>query len=259
VAIVGGGFIGLEIAAVARRLGKDVLVLEAADRLMSRAVTPLVSDFFADLHRQHGVHLELNAPLAGIIGTGTSAVAVRSADGREFACELVVAGIGIVPNCEIAQAAGLECEQGIVVDACSRTSDAAIVAAGDCTARRLPDGRLQRLESVHNAIEQARSAAAALLGKDRPFLANPAFWSDQYDIKLQMVGVSPGYDAVVERGDRAAQKFSAFYYRAAKLVAVDSVNRPVEFAQARKLLDAARTPAPEQLADPDFDLGTLLP
>lgn len=257
VAVIGGGFIGLEIAAVARRLGKDVVVLEAADRLMPRAVTPLLSRFFTDLHREHGVRLELNAQLGEIAADGNRAAAVRTTDGREFGCQLVVVGIGIVPNCEIAHAAGLECERGIVVDLCSRTRDRAIVAAGDCTARRLTDGSLQRLESVQNAIEQAKSAAAALMGKERPFTANPWFWSDQYDVKLQMAGASAGHDAIVLRGELKARKFSAFYFKGDKLLAVDSVNRSSDHLQARKLLDLSVSPTPGQAADPDFNLSAL--
>jgi 3-phenylpropionate/trans-cinnamate dioxygenase ferredoxin reductase subunit len=182
---------------------------------------------------------------------------VRTADGRSFPAGLVVAGIGILPNVELAQAAGLNCERGIIVDACSRTSDAAIVAAGDCTARRLPDGALQRLESVQNAVEQGKSAAAALLGKERPFTATPWFWSDQYDVKLQMAGLSSGHDAAVLRGSPDEQKFSCFYYRNGKLIAVDSINKPEDHLPARKLLDTGITPSPEQAADCNFALGSL--
>lgn len=257
VAVIGGGFIGLEFAAVARKLGKEVVVLEAAPRLMPRAVTPLMSDFYRNLHARHGVRIELNAQVAEIVGREGRVVTVRTVDGREFPAGLVVAGIGIVPNTELAHSAGLECEHGIVVDSCSRTSDPAIVAAGDCTARRLADKSLLRLESVQNAIEQGKSAAAALLIKERPFTANPWFWSDQYDIKLQMVGLSTGHDRVVLRGDPGAQKFSAFYYRSEKLIAVDSINRPEDHLPARKLLDLGISPSIEQAGNPDFTLSTL--
>jgi 3-phenylpropionate/trans-cinnamate dioxygenase ferredoxin reductase subunit len=258
VAVVGGGFIGLEIAAVACKLGKEVVVLEAAERLMPRVVSPLISTFYAGLHARHGVHVELNSQVAEIAGAEGRAAAVRTADGRAFPAGLVVVGIGILPNTDLAQAAGLACERGIVVDACSRTSDPAIVAAGDCTARRVADGSLLRLESVHNALEQGKCAAAALLGKDRPFTASPWFWSDQYDVKLQMVGLCAGHDHVVLRGDPAAQKFSAFYYRGDKLIAVDSVNSPKDHLPARKLLDLGICPTPTQAADPQFNLATLL-
>lgn len=258
VVVVGGGFIGLEFAAVARKRGKEAVVLEAADRLMARAVAPLLSDFYAGLHAAHGVRIELGAQVAEIVGSAGQAAAVRTADGREFAADLVLVGIGILPNSELAEAAGLACERGIVVDACARTSDAAIVAAGDCTARRLPDGTLLRLESVQNAVEQGKSAAAALLGKERPFAASPWFWSDQYDVKLQMAGLWGGHDGVVLRGAPAERKFSAFYYRGERLIAVDSINRPEDHLPARKLLDRGLSPTPAQAADAEFGLGALL-
>jgi 3-phenylpropionate/trans-cinnamate dioxygenase ferredoxin reductase subunit len=258
VVVIGGGFIGLEFAAVARKLGKDVVVLEAADRLMARAVSAQLSDFYAQLHKGHGVQVELNAHVTRIAGQEELATAVCTADGREFAADLVVLGVGIVANTELAEAAGLQCEQGIVVDACSRTSDGAIVAAGDCTARRLPDGSLLRLESVQNAVEQGRSAAGTLLGNERPFTASPWFWSDQYDVKLQMVGLSAGHDRVVVRGEPEAQRFSAFYYQRDRLIAVDSVNRAADHMPARKLLDQGISPTTEQAADPSFALSALL-
>jgi 3-phenylpropionate/trans-cinnamate dioxygenase ferredoxin reductase subunit len=242
VAVIGGGFIGLEFAAVARKLGKEVVVLEGAERLMPRAVTPMMSEFFRQLHIDHGVTIELGAQVAEVVGKNGKAAAVRTTDGREFPADLVLVGIGIIPNTELAQAAGLECERGIVVDACSRTADPAIVAAGDCTARRLPDGSLLRLESVQNAIEQGKSAAAALLGKERTFTAAPWFWSDQYDVKLQMVGLAAGHDRTDLRGDVTARKFSAFHYRGETLLAVDSVNRPEDHMPARKLLDHGNMP-----------------
>jgi 3-phenylpropionate/trans-cinnamate dioxygenase ferredoxin reductase subunit len=242
VAVIGGGFIGLEFAAVARKLGKQVVVLEGADRLMPRAVTPMMSEFFRQLHIDHGVAIELNAAVSRLAGSGGRVTTVCTADGREFPADLVLVGIGILPNAELAESAGLECERGIVVDACSRTSDRAIVAAGDCTARRLADGSLLRLESVQNAIEQGKSAAAALLGKERPFTAAPWFWSDQYDVKLQMVGLASGHDRTVLRGDPATRKFSAFHYRGEKLLAVDSINCPEDHMPARKLLDHGGLP-----------------
>lgn len=255
VVVIGGGFIGLEFAAVARKLGKAVVVLEGADRLMPRAVTPMLSDFFRKLHTGHGVTVELGAAVSELTGKDGKVTAVRTADGREFPADLVLVGIGILPNEELAKAAGLECERGIVVDACSRTSDPAIVAAGDCTARRLPDGSLLRLESVQNAMEQGKSAAAALLGKERTFTAAPWFWSDQYDVKLQMVGLSAGHDQTVLRGDPATNRFSAFHFRTGTLVAVDSINRPEDHMPARKLLDQNIAITPEQAADPAFSLA----
>jgi 3-phenylpropionate/trans-cinnamate dioxygenase ferredoxin reductase subunit len=259
VVIVGGGFIGLEVAAAARQQGKQVTVLEALPRLMARVVAPLISQFYFDLHSAHGVDIVLGATVGELVVSGGRIAAVRTSDGRQFAADVVIVGIGIVPNSEIASAAGIECQGGgIVVDACSRSSDAAIVAAGDCTARRLPDGALRRLESIHNAAEQAKSAAAALLGKEREFAATPWFWSEQYDVRLQMVGLNAGFDAMVMRGDPAEGKFSAFYFRQGRLIAADSVNHPGEHLSARKLLDQGLSPRPELLADRGLALNSLL-
>ena len=259
VVVIGGGFIGLEFAAVARKLGKTVTVLEAAPRLMARAVTPALSDFYRDLHRAHGVAIELDAQVAQLAEQDGRATAVLTTDGRVFPADLVIVGIGILANGELAQAAGLECERGaIVVDACARTNDAAIVAAGDCSVQRLADGSFLRLESVQNAVEQGKSAAAALLGRERPFTAAPWFWSDQYDVKLQMTGLAAGVDRTVWRGEIETHKFSAFHYRAGRLIAVDSINRPQDHLPARKLLDRSLTPTPEQAADIDFALERLL-
>ncbi len=258
VVVIGGGFIGLEIAAAARQKGKQVTVLETLDRLMARVVAPLISRFYFDLHRANGVEFVLGGRVSELVVSGGHIAAVRTGDGREFAADLVIVGIGIVPNAEIALAAGIDCDVGIVVDACSRTSDAAIVAAGDCTACRLDNGSLRRLESIHNASEQAKSAAAALLGKARAFNATPWFWSEQYGVKLQMVGLNAGFDAMVTRGDPAQRKFSAFYFRQGKLIAADSMNLPGEHLHARKLLDQGLSPLPAQLADPAIALSALL-
>jgi 3-phenylpropionate/trans-cinnamate dioxygenase ferredoxin reductase subunit len=258
VVVIGGGFIGLEVAAAARKQDKAVTVLEAADRLMARVVAPLVSRFYLDLHAGHGVNVVLGAMVSELVVTDGHIAAVKTKDGREFPADLLVVGIGILPNAEIAQAAGVECNGGIVVDACSRTSDPAIVAAGDCTARRMADGTFRRLESVQNAVEQGKSAAAALLGRERAFNAAPWFWSDQYDVKLQMVGLTAGFDQVVTRGDAATTKFSAFYYKAGRLIAVDSLNQPAEHLTGRKLLDKGISPTPEQAVDTGFDLAALL-
>jgi 3-phenylpropionate/trans-cinnamate dioxygenase ferredoxin reductase component len=258
VVVIGGGFIGLEVAASARKLGAAVTVLEGLPRLMSRVTAPIVSDAFERVHRAHGVELVFGAQVTALVGGAAGVEAVRTADGREYAAGCVVVGIGVVADDRLAAAAGLACDRGILVDDCARTSDASIVAAGDCTARRLADGRLLRLESVHNAVEQAKSAAAALLGRERPFRAAPWFWSDQYDIKLQMVGLSHGYDQVVTRGDLQKPAFSAFYFRAGRLIAVDSLSRVQDHMQSKRLLDHALSPTPEQAADPQFELQSLL-
>jgi 3-phenylpropionate/trans-cinnamate dioxygenase ferredoxin reductase subunit len=256
--VVGGGFIGLEVAASARKLGAAVTVLEGLPRLMSRVTAPVVSEAFARLHRGHGVQLLFDAQVSEIIGHEGRVAAVRTAQGQEYRCGCVVIGIGVVPDDLLARSAGLLCERGIVVDECSRTSDPLIAAAGDCTARRLGDGELVRLESVQNAIEQGKSAAAALIGRARPFTNTPWFWSDQYDIKLQMVGLSRGYDQVVTRGDLAKPAFSAFYFRAGRLLAVDSLNRISDHMQSKRLLDHGISPTPAQAADLQFELPSLL-
>jgi len=258
VAVVGGGFIGLEIAAAARKTGKSVVVFEALDRLLARSSAPFVSDFFLSLHGACGVDVRLGAQIAAIEGKNGRVAAVVTRDGASHPADLVVVGVGIVPNGELAQASGIACDRGIIVDDCSRTSDPAVAAAGDCTARRMADGALLRLESVQNAIEQAKSAAAALLGKSRPFTAAPWFWSDQFDVRLQMAGLSAGHDRIAVRGSPAERKFSVFYFRGERLIAVDSVNRAPDHIAARRLLDAGKSPSFAQAQDEGFALATLL-
>lgn len=260
VVVIGGGFIGLEVAATARKKGLAVTVLEAAPRLLGRVLAPVLSDWYAELHRSHGVQLQLGAQITALEADAQGQVSgVRMADASLVPAGLVVVGIGVAANDQLAVAAGLECERGIIVDACSRTSDPAIVAAGDCAVRRLPNGNLLRLESVQNATEQAKSAAAALLGQERPFTATPWFWSDQYDKKLQMAGLSTGADQWAVRGDLGSGSFSVYHFQGERLLAVDSVNASKDHLQARKLLDARVSPTPEQAADPTFDLISLLP
>ncbi|MFO1265412.1 MAG: FAD-dependent oxidoreductase [Steroidobacteraceae bacterium] len=256
--VIGGGFIGLEVAATARKRGAEVVVLEGLPRLMSRVVAPIVSEAFAHVHAAHGVRIVLGANVSGLVGEDGAVRAVRTADGTEWPAGAVVVGIGVLPCDELAAAAGIACERGIVVDECARTSHPRVVAAGDCCARRLADGSLLRLESVQNAVEQGKAGAAALLGREKPFRASPWFWSDQYDIKLQMVGLSAGYDQVACRGDLERPAFSAYYFRAGRLIAVDSLSRISDHNAAKKLLDAGVSPTPEQVADAEFDLAGLL-
>jgi 3-phenylpropionate/trans-cinnamate dioxygenase ferredoxin reductase subunit len=258
VVVIGGGFIGLEAAAMARHLGAEVTVLEALSRLMSRVLAPIVSDAFAQLHAAHGVNLVMNANVSRLLGVDGEVRAVHTTDGKEYPAGCVIVGIGVLPDDRLAAAAGLACERGIIVDDYARTDDPAIVAAGDCTARRQRGGGLVRLESVNNAVEQGKSAAAALLGRARPLQGAPWFWSDQHGVKLQMVGLSHGYDEVVTRGDLAKPAFSAYYFRAGRLVAVDSLNRVHEHMMARKLLDQEAEVTPARAADADFDLQQLL-
>jgi 3-phenylpropionate/trans-cinnamate dioxygenase ferredoxin reductase subunit len=267
VLVIGGGFIGLEVAATARKKGLAVTVIEAAPRLLGRVLAPLLSDWYAQLHRSHGVEVLLGVQVQALqAGADGHVAGALLADGRFVPGGLVVVGIGVAPNDQLAREAGLACESGIIVDACGRTSDPLIVAAGDCTARRLADGSLLRLESVQNATEQGKSAAAALLGQERPFTATPWFWSDQYDKKLQMAGLSRGADhwAVrgnmggTEGGEQSGASFSVYHFKGAQLLAVDSINAVRDHLQARKLLDAAVSPAPAQVQDPGFDLASLL-
>lgn len=257
-AVIGGGFIGLEVAAAARARGVSVTVLEAQPRLLSRTLPPVLSEWYAVLHRRHGVELVTGAAAAAITTDDGAATGVRLADGRWFPAALVLVGVGVTPDDALARAAGLDCAGGIVVDACGRTSDPAVVAAGDCTVTRLPGGSLRRLESVQNAVEQGKAAAAALLGEDRPFTATPWFWSRQYDVRLQLAGLSGDADDWTARGDLAARSFSVYGFRGDRLVAAAAVNSPRDHLLARKLLDAGCSPARWQAGDPAFDLASLL-
>jgi 3-phenylpropionate/trans-cinnamate dioxygenase ferredoxin reductase subunit len=255
--LIGAGYIGLEVAAVARQRGYDVTVLEAAERVMSRAVSVEISAFYEGAHRAAGVVIHCGATVKALHGT-TRVTAVETTDGRTFACDIAIVGIGIVPNVELALAAGLECSNGIVVDEFARTADPHVVAAGDCTNHPLPLlGRRVRLESVPNAIHQAKIAAATLLGTPVAYSEVPWFWSDQYDLKLQIAGLSTGYDEVVLRGDPATRSFAAFYLGAGQLLAVDAINSPKEFIAAKKLVANRARIAPDVLRDAGIDLATL--
>ena len=258
VLIIGGGFIGLEVAATARTLGLEVTILEAAPRLLGRVLAPALSDWYAQLHLQHGATVELNAQVIGIEDAGHDHLEVHLADGRAFPAGLVLVGIGVSPNDALAKAAGIECASGIIVDACGRTSAPNVVAAGDCSIRRLDTGALLRLESVQNAVEQGRAAAFTLLDQERPFAATPWFWSDQYDKKLQIAGLSGSADSWTVRGDTNSGAFSVYHFQANQLIAVDSINSTKEHLLARRLLGSGASPTPEQVAEPDFDLSTLI-
>ena len=255
VVLIGAGFIGLEAAAVLRQRGFDVTVLEAFDRVLGRAIGPEVAQFYADCHRAAGVDLQCGASVRAFAGDERVA-AIETADGRRFPCDVAIIGIGVVPNVELAAAAGLSCDNGIVVDELAQTADAHVLAAGDCTNHSV-GGRRVRLESVPNAVHQARVAAGTLLGTPTPYSEVPWFWSDQYDLKLQIVGLSHGYDQVVLRGDPATRSFAAFYLKGGELLAVDAINSPREFAHAKKLVAARARIAPEVLRDASVDLGAL--
>jgi 3-phenylpropionate/trans-cinnamate dioxygenase ferredoxin reductase subunit len=259
VAIIGGGFIGLEVAAVLRKLGLHVTVLESLPRVLARVTVPEVSSFYEALHRGHGVDLRTDVQIESLEGEPEVQQIVLK-DGARIDVDFIVFGIGVVPNVELAQGAGLTCDNGIVVDECARTSDPEIVAAGDCTSHPSDFyARRVRLESVQNAMDQARCAAATLLGKPAAYRVVPWFWSDQYDLKLQMVGLSAGFDRMVMRGDPAARAFAAFYLKDGALIAADTVGRPQDFMFAKKLVAARVQVTPEQLADEGVALKSLLP
>jgi 3-phenylpropionate/trans-cinnamate dioxygenase ferredoxin reductase subunit len=256
--IIGAGYIGLEVAAVAARRGLHVTVVEAQDRVMKRVVAPPVSEFYEREHRAQGVNLLLETAIEGFSGRA-KVEGVVLAGGRTLPADLVVTGIGIVPNGEIAAAAGLEVSDGIVVDEHCRTSDADIYAIGDCTMHpnRLI-GRRVRLESVQNALEQARTAAANICGEDVRYAEIPWFWSDQYDLKLQIAGLSQGYDRAVVRGDPASRTFSCVYLVGDRIVAVDAVNNPKDFLQSKKLIADRASMNVDRLAAADVELKDLV-
>ncbi len=256
-AIVGAGYIGLEVAAVARTLGHDVTVVETENRVMSRVVSPEISDFYQIEHANQGVKLRLGTSVAALCGT-KRVEGIETGDGEIIPADLVVVGIGIVPNTELAVAAGLQDDDGIVVDDRCRTSDPDIYAIGDCTRHPNPIyGRNLRLESVHNAVEQAKTAAGNLCGIAARYAEVPWFWSDQYDLKLQIAGLSEGYDDVVIRGNPAARSFACLYLRENRLIAVDAVNSPRDFVQSKALIADRTIIAADRLANADKSLRDL--
>ena len=254
VVVIGGGFIGLELAAAAAELGKQVVVMELQARLMSRAVAPVMSDFFRELHVRHGVRVALETTVRAI-GGGLRASEVVTEDGTVYPADLVVIGIGVAPNTQLAQGVGLPVADGIVVDQYLRTADESIYAIGDCCWHpNCYAGGCTRLESVQNAVDQARFVASAIRGKSRIYDAVPWFWTDQFEAKLQMAGFAQGSDQVVTRGELESGKFSVCYFKQGRLVGLDSVNRPADHMAARKILAAGRVLTPEQAADPNLDL-----
>jgi 3-phenylpropionate/trans-cinnamate dioxygenase ferredoxin reductase subunit len=256
--IVGAGYIGLEAAAVARQMGLDVTVLEMAPRVLARVTSPVMSDFFETEHRAQGVQILTGARLDHLDGDGGKVTAAILADGARIDADIVLVGIGILPNEELARDAGIACNNGILVDRDARTSDPRVFAAGDCASRPLVHyGRSGRLESVHNAIEQGKLAAAAILGKPRPVEDCPWFWSDQYDLKLQIAGLNQDYDEIVVRGDPKDRKFAAFYLRNGTLIAVDAINSPPEFLASKKLIMSGAKLAPAVLGDTSISMKDI--
>jgi len=255
--VIGAGYIGLEVAAVTRTLGHEVTVVEMTDRVMSRVVSPEISDFYQIEHANQGVKLRLGTSISALRGN-KHVKGVETVDGEIIPADVVVIGVGIVPNTELASDAGLEVDDGIVVNDRCQTSDADIYAVGDCT--RHPNsiyGRSLRLESVHNALEQAKTAAGNLCGKESHYGQVPWFWSDQYDLKLQIAGLSEGYDDVVIRGNPAEKSFACIYLKDRRLIAVDAVNAPRDFVQSKALIAAGTVMASDKLANSDKSLTDL--
>jgi 3-phenylpropionate/trans-cinnamate dioxygenase ferredoxin reductase subunit len=259
VVVIGAGFIGLEFAATARAKGLEVDVLELGTRVMARAVTAEISDYFQERHTAAGIRLHLGVQATSIESDGTSVAGVSLSDGRHIPADLIVVGVGVLPNVEMAKEAGLPVAAGIIVDEHLLTSDPNVSAIGDCALFASPRfGGSLRLESVQNASDHARSVAARLTGDAKPYDGQPWFWSDQGDDKLQIAGLTTGYDRVVVRGDRAARSFSAFCYKQGVLVGVESVNRAADHVFGRKILGMNKSIAPEQAGDPGFDLKAAL-
>jgi len=257
VLVVGGGYIGLEAAAVAAKLGLRVTVLEMADRILQRVAAPATSDFFRALHQDNGVEIRESTALETLIGEQGRVIGARLAAGEVIEVDFVVVGIGILPNDGFAEASGLAVDDGILVDAACRTSDPAIVAAGDCA--RFPlNGGLGRLESVQNAVDQGEAAAESLTGAAIDYRPAPWFWSDQFDVKLQIAGLNTGFETTVTRPGKREGALSVWYYRGTELLAVDAMNDGATYMIASRLLKVGASPTPEQVADPSRDLKTLL-
>ncbi|MBS0481251.1 MAG: oxidoreductase [Proteobacteria bacterium] len=258
VVVIGGGYIGLEAAAVLRKLGHEVTLLEMLPRVLARVAGPQLSAFYEAEHRAHGVDLRTETGIEAMLGDGRVS-GVRLADGSEIGCQMVIVGIGIIPAVGPLLIAGAAGGNGIDVDDLCRTSLPDVYAIGDCAAHANPfaDGAVVRLESVQNANDQAVTVARAVAGKAEPYKATPWFWSNQYDLKLQTVGLSNGYDTEVLRGDPASRSFSVIYLKQGKIIALDAVNAIKDYVQARKLVEEGAMIAPEDLADASRPLKEL--
>jgi 3-phenylpropionate/trans-cinnamate dioxygenase ferredoxin reductase subunit len=254
-AVVGGGYIGLEVAASGRALGAEVVVLEREDRLLARVACETLSTFFKAQHEAHGVTFELGATAVAFEGADGHVTGVKLADGRTIACDAVVVGVGAHPNDEIAKDAGLETARGVVVDLDARTSDPAIFAIGDVAHRPMPIyGRMFRMESVPNALEGAKQVAAAIVGRPQPAGECPWQWSDQYDLKLQIAGYAFDVDEVLVRGDPASAKFAVFHLKGDLVQSVEAINSPPEFMMGKQLILARRPVDKARLADPSVSM-----
>jgi 3-phenylpropionate/trans-cinnamate dioxygenase ferredoxin reductase subunit len=257
--VIGAGYVGLEAAASARTLGAEVTVLEAAPRPLSRVTSPAVAQHFLALHERHGVRFLFGAKAARFVGADRVSHVELEAGGM-LACDAVLIGVGAAPRAELAEQCGLAVEDGVLTDEDCRTLDPAVFAIGDCARRPIPfaGGRSLRLESVHNAIEGAKIAAAAILGLPAPTLEPPWFWSDQYDAKLTIAGLFEGYDQMALRGDPGSADFAAFYYHKGRLTAVDAVNRPAEYLGAKQLLARGATIPPAVAEDVSRPFKSLM-
>jgi 3-phenylpropionate/trans-cinnamate dioxygenase ferredoxin reductase subunit len=254
--VIGGGYIGLEAAAVLSSRGVQVTLVELAERILRRVAAPETADYFRALHQRHGVEILEGVGLERLTGEGQVSEAALS-DGRTLPVDFALVGVGIKPGIALAEAAGLEIDNGIKVDDLGRSSDPKIFAAGDCASFPYGGNRI-RLESVPNAIEQAEAAAVAMLGGQEPYRAKPWFWSDQYDVKLQIAGLNTGYDQTVLRRGAKEGSQSVWYFAGDTLLAVDAMNAPREYMMGRRLIEAGKSISPEQAGDPDVDLKALL-
>ncbi|WP_305094306.1 NAD(P)/FAD-dependent oxidoreductase [Prescottella sp. R16] len=256
IVVIGGGFIGLEVAAAARAKGKQVQVIEAGNRVMQRAVTPEVSGFFSSQHQDAGIRLTVNSFVTAILGTHGQVHGVRLADGDTLRADLVVMGVGVTPNIALAEVAGIDCDDGVTVSDVMLTSDPHVSAVGDCANFPLPDGRRIRLESVQNAAGQARTVANRLTGSPSAYQEVPWFWSEQHGYKLQMAGLTGQADTRLVLGDPDGGKFTVLCWQAGVFVGGESVNRSADHIALRRLLASGRGPTQSEAAEPDFDLKT---
>jgi len=255
-AVVGGGYIGLEVAASGRALGAEVIVLEREERLLARVACEALSTFFRGYHEKHDVRFELGATVTGYQGKDGHVTGVRLDDGRVIACDAVVVGVGAHPNDELAKDAGLECARGVVVDLDARSvTDPSVFAIGDVAHRPMPIyERMFRMESVPNALEQAKQAASAIVGRPRPAGGSPRPWSDQYDLKLQIAGYAFDVDEVLLRGDPASGKFAVFHLKGDQVQSVEAINSPPEFMMGKNLILSRKAVSKAKLADPSISM-----
>ncbi|MDH3221447.1 MAG: FAD-dependent oxidoreductase [Gammaproteobacteria bacterium] len=254
--IVGGGYIGLEAAAAGRQLGLEVTLLEMADRILQRVAAQATSSYFRKLHSDHGVDIRESARMLRLLDKAGRVCGAEMENGTIIDADLVLVGIGASPNTELAAAAGLDCDNGICVNEICQTADTNIFAAGDCTSFTR-DGMQIRLESVQNAADQGDLIARVLAGEDVTYTALPWFWSDQYDCKLQIVGLNLGHDQTVIRRGASESSMSVWYYRGDRLLAIDAMNDPRAYAFGRKMIAAGKNPTQQQVADPTTDLKAL--